>query len=587
MWFRKKNTQIDILEKQEERLSGGGLGVRLNSNSDLALGGDRGIRSASASVSIADLIEYEAARRRYISSGGTAMAASGYTLPEDFDPNAEPDISERIRQRSTQTTVGGGNVQIPETDTADIRGTRSTQSLLYYLSDGVAHAAIDTLYQYVIGPGFDIDIVYDHDDLPPWFNSGDDSVSVVKRNYTGRASKNKDRNIFFGYLNYKANDLKDRLDLEEIAVAIAKDSLITGDAFAYRVDTIGLDTYLESWQNDQREFLENDVYKIDVLNPIAVTIETNEFNDLIKAEVSQLGGQGGSNNKTSIPDLTKLIRMKWGGAPYTVYGVPHLNSALTELALKASLIRAAKASADRFSIPIRMLKYGVMAPGQDGGPIASAAMRAEVVSALQVFNPANEILASPFHGDLKLIGAEGQVLDLASQIAECDRRIMMALGIPPNFLDSNYTSFATAKIQFSNMILKLRGLQLQVAKTIEDDILARWAEMRGYRTPTGDLIKFKVRWKRADLESDTEIIRLISTLAKIPNQTILSTKTIRETLGFNDETEEQNFAVQWEQEDALGKNDPNANPNADPNAPAPKDNNQDSQPKDNPPPEGN
>jgi len=302
----------------------------------------------------------------------------------------------------------------------------------------------------------------------------------------------------------------------------------------------------------------------DVLGVVAMEMETGEVM-MLQAKATLLA-TGGAATPEPISDLTKLIRLKWGGSDYTIYGVPHLTPALRELDLKDSLLNAAKAAADRFALPVRMLKYGVMAPGNEGGPIATPAMRTEVVNVISAFNPTTDTIAAPFHWDYQLIGAEGGVVDLATQIAECDRRIMMALGIPPNFLDSNYTSFATAKIQFQNMIIRLRQLQLQTQRMLEE-LLLYWAQMRGYRTIDGGTVKFVVRWKRANLESDPELIRFFTQLTKVP-QRYFSRQTIRETLGFDAEIEEQRFIVQDDLDAESGNFTPAGQPGpTDPNAP--------------------
>ena len=480
-------------------------------------------------------------------------SASTYRFPEgeEQDSKKQPPLSERIAI-NVVSNLGPQTSQPPTLETPAQRMARASSSLRYFLNDSIAGPALKTLYEYVIGPGFSVEIHYGFDELPPWFKATNPEVAVVKRNYQGqRASKDRDKLIFLDYIKYRMNELKDDLDLETFAIDCARDALVMGDAFGYRIDSLGNPDYAESWLNDMREYLENTIGEIQTLNPLAVTLTTDEFNAITEAQIVPIQSGGGTGPPTKIPDLDKLIRMKWGGTKYTVYGVPHMVNALTELTLKDSLIKAAKASADRFSVPVRMAKFGM--PSSQAGPIATPQMRAEMSNALKNFNPETDTILAPFHWDIKLIGAEGEVIDLATQLAQSDRRVMEAMGIPPNFLDSNYTSFSTAKIQFANMILKLRQLQKSVARVLERDIFERYAMMRGYRAPDGSVLKIRVRWTRANLETDPEIIRLIGILARQSGQRILSRRTIRETLGFDTATEDQNFAIEDDEDVASGR----------------------------------
>lgn len=529
--------------------------------------GDFGTKSGlSTGVSLRDLgINIEDLARP-----GTAFAApkrsggGGYQIPDgldDQDPESRPE-SERIREFIIQQGgAGNQSVQPPALESLQQRQQRALQALQYYNTDSIANAAINTLYQFVIGPGFDIEFEYNYEVVPPWFNTEAPEVAPVKAKFAqeqaelgltaggpGKKSNERDLQIFKAYMQWRAEQLKENLGLENLAVEFARDALVLGDAFGYRIDSLQDEAAMEDFE-PKAEYLLNEIIEVQGLNPLAIQLEVNEFNQVQQAKITPqaaAGGGGGGNQSLPIPDLTKLLRLKWNGTGYTIYGQSHLTPALNELQLKASLVAAAKASADRFALPLRVAKYGIMKPGNEGGPMASLAWRDALADSLSQYNPATDFLVVPFHNEIELVGTEGGVEQLSSEIAETDRRIMMALGIPPNFLDSNFTSFATAKIQFTNTILKLRQLQRLSAQTIEKGILEPWAQMRGYRNVDGSLIDFDVKWHRGELESDPAIIALIGILSGQMGQRILSRRTMREVMGFSSDLEDQYF----DQEDA-------------------------------------
>lgn len=526
--------------------------------------------SSNVSVSLRDLgINMEDLARPGIAQAAPPRKAGGgggYQIPDGMEPGDEESRpeSERIKEFSiSKNNAGSQSAQPPALESLQQRMSRAQTALGYFTNDSIAGAAIRTLYEFVIGPGFNIEFEYNYEVVPPWFNTEAPEVAPVKAKFAqeqvelglstggpGKKSAARDLQIFKAYMSWRAEELKEKLQLESMAVEFARDALVLGDAFGYRIDSVQDEAAIEDYE-PKAEYLLNEIVEIQGLNPLAIQLEVDEFNKIQKALMNPqaTSGGGGGNNAVTIPDLTKLLRLKWNGASYSIYGQSHLTPALGELALKASLVAASKASADRFSLPIRIAKYGVMKNGNEGGPMASPRMRDELASSLESFNPATDTLVVPFYNEIELIGTENGVEDLSDQINQSDRRIMMALGIPPNFLDSNFTSFATAKIQFTNTILKLRQLQRISAKAIETGVLEPWAKMRGYRNVDGTLIDFDVKWHRGELESDPAIIALIGILAGNVGQRILSRHTMRETLGFSSDLEDQ-FFMQEDAEDS-------------------------------------
>jgi len=473
----------------------------------------------------------------------------------------EPRISSKIALKIAQQLNSGGS-PAPQLEVPADRVARANLAIKYYLSDGIAGPAIRSLYEFVIGPGFDIDPVYTWDELPGWFNVNAPEVGIARQRYIeslgtetdaegktkkkktiGKKSDERDRLIFLEYLRLRAEELRDRLELEDFAIELARDGLVAGDGFGFRVDNIIDEKAFEDLQ-PKAEYLFNTVWEIQGVNPVAIELETDEFGTLVGATTKPAGDFSGKGNPVSTEDLPKLIHLKWNGNRYTTYGNSQLINALTELQLKESLMNAMKASADRYSLPIKLATYGVMAPGSDGGPIALDEWRDELISAMTAFNPQRDVLVGPFHWDIKYIGAEGDILDLAGDIEASNRRIMMSIGVPPNFLDSNYTSYNTAKIQVANMFLRLRQLQLKTGGAMERSILQPWAQMRGYRDVIGNVIPFKVNWRKANLEGDPEMLSTIRTLASVPTQEVMSVKTQRHLMGLNPDIEEQNFAAE-------------------------------------------
>jgi hypothetical protein len=568
--FRRKAEDAGAFDETfvygEESLKATGGVRRVRTRAAGEFGTSKGF---STSVSLADLglvMEDLAKPGR----GGSASAAprkaggGGYQIPEGMEEDEADSRPESERIKGLQVQRGGGqqNIQPPTIESIQIRQQRALTALRYFNTDSIAGAAIRTLYEFVIGPGFTVEFDYNYEVVPPWFNTEAPEVAPVKAKFAqeqaelgettggpGKKSNSRDLQIFKAYMQWRAEQLKEALNLEYKATEMARDALVLGDAFCYRVDSITDEAAWEDYE-PKLEYLMNDIVDVQGLNPLAIMLEVDEFNELTRALIvpQSTGGAGGGSQPINIPDLEKLIRLKWNGSSYSIYGMSHLTPALTELTLKESLLRAAKASADRFAIPLRVAKYGLEVSGTVSGPIATTAMRDELADALEALVPETETLVVPFHNTIELIGAENGVIDLSGEISESDRRIMMALGIPPNFLDSNFTSFATAKIQFTNTILKLRQLQSQTARALEKGIFEPWAKMRGYRNIDGSVIDFEVKWHRGELESDPAIIALIGILAGQVGQTILSRRTMRATLGFSNDLEEQYIATEQAQD---------------------------------------
>lgn len=589
--------EMAVYGDESRQALGGAVVVPLNGWNGGSRSPNPGSPGLSQSVSLSD-IGLEIGQNGFVRAAAKRGGGGGYQLPLGTDPTGEADVpmSEKIAQFVINTS--NQQIQPPPIEQVQVRQTRGQQAMQYFLNDGVASGATRSLYEFVIGPGFDIDVIYDYEAPPPWFNSEAPEVAPIKAKWAadqaaqqlasnappqfggtpgapppdptadpagsssaafppkagagtpskkagpGKKSIDRDLQIFRAYMQFRVDELKDKLDLETWAVEMAKDALVVGDSFSYRVDSIVDETYVGNIQ-PSAEFLTNSIEQLQGLNPLAILLTVDEFNEVTGATLRPQSPTGGAGSTPlDIPDLTKLIRMKWNGQSWSIYGVSHLAPALRELQLKASLIRAAQASADRYSVPIRLVKYGLMAPGDKGGPIAPDSWRDDIATSVSNLNPETSALVAPFHVTMELIGAEKDVVDLSPAIAECDRRTMMAVGIPPNFLDSNFTSFATAKIQFTNTILKLRQLQRVTASSIEGGILDPFANMRGYRAPDGSLIKLRVRWHRGELESDPAIIALIGILSAIPGQRLLSNKTMRDTMGFSSDQEEQNLAAE-------------------------------------------
>lgn len=512
-----------------------------------------------------------------------AFAARGKKPKE-----VEPKLSQKLRLKLKQEI--DRNAPTPPLEVPQDRFNRSNLCQRYYISDGVAGPGIRSEYEFVIGPGFDVVPDYHHEEVPGWFNINAPEVSIAKGKFPGKNSKARSMEIFREYLRLRAEELKERLELELFANEIARDALVLGDGFGFRVDSTPDESFLSG--PGSKELLDNTPWQVQGINPLAVNLETDDFGEVTAAFVKKIGDFGDPGTRLGQEELQRLIHVKWNSNRYTTYGTPQMVNALEDLILKESFMRAAKASADRFATPIVLARFGVMAPGNDGGPIAGPDFRDEMLEALRAFNPTRDILVGPFHWTIDYIGTEGDVLNLAAEIAECNRRIMMALGIPPNFLDSNYTSYSTAKIQVANMFLKLRMLQMHVARAIEQKVLQPWAKMRNYVDDNGQVIKFKVIWRKANLEGDPEMLSTIRTMAMSQTQEVVSKRTMRTLMGLNADIEEQNLKAEEDAKRARREElglDPNTglpfgqkvddfgnpvNDDEDPNAPnAPKDQN--------------
>jgi len=506
------------------------------------------------------------------------------------------------------------------------RVSRSALSLKYYLTDDVCGPAIKLLVEFPLGQGFDLDVMYEGDDFPSWFNveaygkdflrqygpgspytvellelnalytqrkdfdkvvqgdgaavaqkapakvkpaqdGGEESVKddseesakddseesakdddqegeqpvAVKqppsyREILERALQLEDdrlkklRQVVSDYIRHQCEDLTELLDLRKFGIDQARESMIHGDSFANRVEQI------TERLDDGKEHKKNNIIALQGLNPTAVWIERNDFGQVVRMFVTPPAGVGQSTDL----DLERALHVRWLGPDYATYGIPQTLNALKVLLVKDAYQSAAQASAERFALPVRMLKYGVLVRGREGGPIATEKMKQAAISAIESYDPTTgQTMVAPFHWDLQLVGAERELVRITEEIEALNKRILAALGMPSAFLFGDWTNFATAKVQFSGLMLKLKTLQADMSRVLEQRIFRRFCEIRGYRDLDSRVIVPKVSWRRASLESDESIFDFVVAAAQIPG--FASMRTLRQMVGWDPEAEEQHL----------------------------------------------
>lgn len=447
-------------------------------------------------------------------------------------------------QSPTDTRVRGnwllGGYREQAHPLAEIIGTRFNRSLYSVQAqstDDVVGAALDVLAELPYNAGLDFAVKYPFDELPPWF----DVSAVPDDELIDYAGNLRVRQLVVKAVTDDLHDLVERLDLIGHVIDLQTQAYVHGDGFTYRLDRVVDQTYRS---DISRIHYDNGVAELQALNPSAVTLVPDKTG-FIREVV--LRGPGGI--EPTVLDQDHLLRIKNLGTKFSTYGVPQAQRAFEDLQVKGHYLLAASAWGQRYALPVRMLKYGALVrAGNNAGVAATPEMKLAAETVIRQYDPSRgQTIVAPFHWDYSFVGAEGAVaLAISSEVDSTNRRILGALGVPPAFITSDWTNYATARMQYMQLIHRLRGRQHQMSQVLQAVVIRRHLELRGYVDPNGDLIEVGLQWKRGYLADDQSMHDLLAELAG--KKGVISLRTIREMLGYDNAHEEENLDEELEEQ---------------------------------------
>lgn len=453
----------------------------------------------------------------------TGNPSQGYSLYNSRPPSEWP-RGKTFQNWQWPVRVPPG---MPILEVVTNRIARSMISQKYYLTDGVCGPAIDILSEFPLNRGFEITVEYLSDVFPLWFDASEISPdSLIDAEGNSRV-----RIIVSEYVKKQCEQLADDLNLVYQMVDLQKEAYIHGDAFINRVDDINNTNY--TWDHT-REYTENTIVELQGLNPTAIWIIRNDV-----GETERIVGVRQAGADAYDLDLNHMIHLKHKGSAYTTYGFPQTLRVIKELQVKEAYLNAAQAWGERYSLPIRLLKYGVLVrAGENSGPVATPSMRAAAEEAIKNYDPASgHTIVAPFHWDYQFVGAEGTgAMTISDELMEANRRILAGLGVPSAFLMGDWTNYSTARIQYNGLMHRLKTVQEHLKRILERRIFGPFMIMRGYVDALGQPMRVRISWKRGHLEDDQSMQDFMAEIAQIPG--VLSLQTIRETMGFDSITEE-------------------------------------------------
>ena len=448
------------------------------------------------------------------------------------------------------------NREMPILENPSKRVRRSTMSLKYFMLDDVCGPAIRALVQFEFGKGFDVSCFYASEDKPDWLS--DYYVDIMSKldAYSGSPVSK----AVSEFIVSETSDLINDTDLEDRIQEMFQESLIHGDGYIHIVDNWPPETVEEikklfdngdiqrykilrsETENRYGKYVVSD---LQLLNTTAVNVLRNDFGETIKISIKKKSAIFSMLGDQEVPLINMLVS-RYQGPSYNTYGFPITTNALFALQVKEALYSALKAFGDRYALPVKLIKVGQMA--KDNGveyPLVSEAMLSQAQSWLEKYDPKQGTGgAVPFYWDLSYTGTEGKMPRLEKMLEKLDKSIITAMDIPATFLNGDWANYATAKVQFEGLVLKMNPYRRRQKKMVEGKLFKRLSIMRGWLDTSDNLVVPVMDWKDIDLGSKDSLRALIVSLLQLRLkgfEPVVSMKTARERLGFDNRIEKTNI----------------------------------------------
>lgn len=349
------------------------------------------------------------------------------------------------------------------------------------------------------------------------------------------------------YYRKYAEDMLKRLKSRELLQGIALEYWKIGDCFIMGE--------LDEEKSDWKRFV--------ILNPDQIEVKTNMLisepsyqmipdDNLKKLIFDQEPRQQYNELKMYAPDVIMAVRagknidvdsahithLRHTPTPYGTYGVPLMKRVFKTLMYKEMIRRAQFTIAERYVMPLKIFKLGSMDELPEQHEID--AMQEQLT---QLMSDPTLVMVTHARFAADWQGIAGKTLQLNGEYDFIEREIISGLGVSRAFLDGLGPTYANASIGGNAFLQKLENFRTSLKEFIENKIFKPIAELNNWydKDPDTDeefLVVPEFKWDALRLQDE---LSRQQTLLQLRGMSLVSGKTMLESLHINAENEAQNM----------------------------------------------
>jgi len=349
------------------------------------------------------------------------------------------------------------------------------------------------------------------------------------------------------YYKKYCEDMLDRLNIRELLQGLSLEYWKIGDVFIMGE--------LDEENKDWKRFV--------ILNPDQIEVKTNmlinepyyemipdenlkrliydqepreQFNELKMGNPEVIQAVRAGKN---VPiDPAHLSHLKHTPTPYGTYGVPLLKRVFKTLMYKEMIRRAQFTIAERYVMPLKIFKLGTMEELPEQHEIDDMQ---DQLTRLMADPTMVMVTHARFAADWQ--GIAGKTLQLNGEYDFIEREIISGLGVSRAFLDGLGPTYANASIGGNAFLQKLENFRQTLKEMIEKKIFKPIAELNQWydKDPDTDedfLVVPEFKWDALRLQDE---ISRQQTLMALRGMSLISARTMLDSLHINAETEAQNM----------------------------------------------
>ena len=224
-----------------------------------------------------------------------------------------------------------------------------------------------------------------------------------------------------------------------------------------------------------------------------------------------------------------IHHFKHGADPWADYGTSLIRPLFVTLAYKDKLRQAQWLIAERHILPVRIVTVG-----DENRPASQEDLDSVQEQLSAVANDPNLTLVTPHAFDYKLVGANGQVLQITDELEGLNQEILDGLMLNKALLNGEGPAYGNAQVGIQSMHERLETWRREVAQWIEEALFKKVAEWNGFTTE-GDggqeeFVYPQIVFNELELKDNTGVLQ---TLVTAQGNGVISAQTLVEAFGLN------------------------------------------------------